>query len=156
MAHIPRRYLAAPVLAASLARLALGAGSASAATVHAHTYGISYQAAAGETNNLNIHVDWWNTSGFYVDDLGAVIAVGGSCRLVDIHHAYCDGVLNRRIDIDAGDGDDTVHATSRAYVHGGPGNDSLHRDRDTCGAGADTLTADPLDIVNADCESVVR
>ena len=64
--------------------------SASAATVHAYTYGISYVAAPGETNDLNIHIDWWNQSGFYVDDPGAVIAVSGSCRSVDIHHAYCD------------------------------------------------------------------
>src|SRR3954468_244759 len=118
----------ASILVAALACLALGAGAASAATVHAHTYGLSYQAAPGETNNLNIHVDWWNTDGYYVDDPGAVIAVSGSCHSVDIHHAYCDGVMNSRIDIDAGDGDDTVHATDRAYIHGGPGNDRLYSD----------------------------
>jgi Ca2+-binding RTX toxin-like protein len=122
------RLLGAASIAAVLACLALGAGSASAATVHGGNFGLSYQAAPGETNDLNIHVDWWDTSGFHVDDPGAVIAVSGNCQSIDIHHAYCPNVLNRVLDIDAGDGNDTVHATSNARIHGGPGNDRLYSD----------------------------
>src|SRR3982751_5466419 len=122
MAHAPRRsLLVVPILVAAC--LALSAGSASASTVSADSSAVWYTAAPGETNNLNIHMDWWDTFKFYVDDPGAVISVGPHCHSIDIHHAYCDGLNMRNMYIDAGDGNDTVHATNEARIHGGPGDE---------------------------------
>src|SRR4051812_37945037 len=109
--------------------LALAASPAHASTVYANSGGVSYVAAPGETNNVNIHLDWWDTDSYFVDDPGAVIAVSGNCRSLDLHHAYCTGVIySPSIGVDAGDGNDTVHATNGAVIHGGAGDDNLSSD----------------------------
>src|SRR4051812_47403606 len=111
------------------AALALAAGSAQASTVTGTTGGVNYVAAPGETNNVNIHIDWWSQDHFYVDDPGAVIAVAGNCRSVDIHHAYCGpAYMYTTMVVDAGDGNDVVHATNRSILHGGPGDDTVSSD----------------------------
>src|SRR3954468_10889525 len=104
--------------------LALATGTAEASTVSGGSGGVTYDAAPGENNNVNIHVDWWNQDHFYVDDPGAVISVDGNCRSLDIHHAYCGpAIMYVTMVVNAGDGNDTVHATNRSILRGGPGDD---------------------------------
>jgi hypothetical protein len=94
---------------------------------------------------------------------GVITGTDGDDRLVGTPGA--DTLVGRggRDVISGGPGADLVLAgPGRDAVDAGPGNDLVSieydgaRDRATCGAGTDTVTADPLDRVAEDCELVAR
>src|ERR671921_529873 len=154
----------ARLLVATTAALALGAGSAHAATVEVRLEYLRvlpvYVAAPGEAND--VVVSRVNDRTLRIADPGASISAGDGCRLVDSHTADCT-IPDTEVGfarVDAGDRDDTVRATGTTvpngaglYANGGPGHDvlmaggtsgpgNLVSDGDTTGVDVD---ADELD-----------
>jgi RTX calcium-binding nonapeptide repeat (4 copies) len=116
-------------------------------------YVIHVRAAPGEANHLIVS----SANGSAVlSDQGVALTAGRRCTSVDEHTVTCLGDV-ARVNLDVGDGDDTVDASrynaSPATIEGGPGNDRLigsassdwlhggpGRDRISGGGGPDTIS----------------
>jgi hypothetical protein len=145
---------------------------------------LRYTAAAGETNNVTIAPNAGGLT-HRVTDSSANVTPGLFCLAVsgDSHSVDCGdvGVLVTSLSVDVGDKDDhaTLNEALGTTIKGGTGNDTLvggagtdivHGDagadtiavRDNipdqvdCGGEVDSVTADNLDNVASDCESVQR
>jgi Ca2+-binding RTX toxin-like protein len=123
-----------PLLAAAVCALALLPAAASAGTVTKSGDTITYQAAAGEDNSLQV-TQAGGTITF--NENGTVPVVdGGGCPLV-AGNAVCPEGGVARLVVNLGDLDDFVVLTTSALpltATGGPGRDDLNGD-----SGADTL-----------------
>lgn len=170
----------APALATAVALLAL-APAAHAATVSVEGDLVRVLAAPGEPNQIAVAAS--ADASVTVSDPGAPLVAGPGCTPAPDGSANCSaragGVPLSRIDVDAGDLDDsvTVVAGLPARVLGGDGDDNLVggagadfvdggrgydlidvrdgvSDSVWCGAGGDTVSAETLDALGLSCERV--
>ena len=134
------------LLAAGAALAVLGAAPAAhAASVSESAGKLSYVAAAGEANHVTIAP--WGLSLKVTETgkkLGApiVLASGSGCWRLSTSSASCG--LAPLGNVNLGDGDDFIDARDGKA------------DTIACGAGADSGSADTVDIVAADCEAVAK
>lgn len=124
-------------MAALLGALALpAAASAGTASVTGST--LTYDAAAGETNDLSIETD---AGVFRVIDNTAAVTAGTGCNQRTVHRVNCATAGITHLTVLARDQDDSVQlltGTVNATLNGGSGTDDLASD-----AGDDTLSAGP-------------
>lgn len=133
MKSSPVRGLTAPILFGVLALFVLLPAAASASSVSKSGTTLTYNAAAGETNNLVASL----SGGVYTfDESGATETVGAGCTLVNAHRATCAGSGITGITINAGNMNDLAWNTTAtpATITGADGNDNL-----IGGSGADVL-----------------
>src|SRR4051794_5625718 len=103
------------------------APSALAGTARVSGTTISYVAAAGEVNDTRVFiVDTGHGYGYAVRELGGVrVTSGPGCTVVDERMTWC-GATATTLDIDLGDGADTLYSNELGgVVHGGPGDDVI-------------------------------
>src|SRR3712207_3279913 len=122
---------------AAIAALALGAAApAHAATVEVVAGGFYDEAVstAGAGEKKDVLVSRRDPNVLRISDLGATITAGSGCELIDEHTAECKSSRANFYfaRVRAGDGDDTVRASSGTVAsvagiraNGGPGNDTL-------------------------------
>ena len=148
----PASGLGALTLVAVLAAFALIPALASASSVSKSGATLTYNAAAGETNNLVITL----SGGTYTfDDSGATETAGAGCTLVNSHRVTCAGSGVTGLTVNVGSGNDLAWNTTAtpATITGSDGNDNLlgnsgadvligcaGNDSLNGGAGADVLT----------------
>jgi hypothetical protein len=172
--RIPLSSLGLIVAAASM----VGAAPAAAGTLTVDYAGgsLSYKAGAGETNEVSLTplgpgvamVQDHGVAQVPLAELG-----GAACSLMEAWKYKCPTAGIATADVDLADGSDVFDGSTSALaesVEGGPGgktistgggNDKIFArngdaDQISCGAGADTVVADPQDAVAADCEGVER
>src|SRR4051794_33196928 len=107
---------------------------AAAATASVSNGTLTYTAAAGETNLVNVSL----ASGtFTVVDGGAPVVAGAGCSLPAAGRATCSASGVGSIRIDAGDGNDviTLLPSTPATLDDGPGDDLV-----SAGSGSDSFT----------------
>jgi hypothetical protein len=147
------------------------AAHASTAVINGST--LSYNADAGEANNVKITSA--SPDSYTITDTGAAaITPDAGCTTVSATEVTCSTAGVTLVAVAAADGDDTVVLTApvNSQLIGGDGNDSLTggpgddvingrdgvSDQIDCGPGTDTAAIDDLDVVNpADppvCEQV--
>lgn len=120
----PVRGLHALILLAVLALCALLPAAAGASSVSKSGATLTYNAAAGETNNLVVSL----SGGVYTfDDTGATETAGAGCTLVNAHRATCPGSGITGVTVNAGDMNDLAWNTAAtpATITGSDGNDIL-------------------------------
>jgi hypothetical protein len=116
--------LAAPAAHASTAELGHGA--------------LTYTAAAGEANSVNLYV---SGTSYVIEDAGvaSITVRGRSCHPYSDQIAYCDAGKVHSVSVSTGDGDDAVQAENGIV------------EELACGEGADSVVVDATDVVAADC-----
>ncbi len=114
---------------------------------------LSIRANAGVSNNIEIRGDQGTIT---VIDTADRLSGGGRCVKVNANEVRCSGII-RSIQVEAGDGDDTIanQSSVQARVNGGPGEDTMTAgsagDRFTGGADDDTfIGGDGNDFMTAD------
>jgi RTX calcium-binding nonapeptide repeat (4 copies) len=120
-----RAGLAAIALAFGLAAIwTLAAGQAAAATASKSGANLNFNAAAGETNQLNVILAGGN---YTVDDAGANVAPGAGCTAVDANTVTCPAAGVTRVVAIAGNMNDFVRvgATTASTLFGSEGDDTL-------------------------------
>ena len=124
MKNGPARGLRALTLVAVLTAFAVIPSVASASSVSRSGATLTYNAAAGETNNLVVSL----ASGTYTfDDSGAIETAGAGCTLVNSHRVTCAGSGITGLTVNAGNGNDLAWNTTAtpATITGSDGNDNL-------------------------------
>jgi Ca2+-binding RTX toxin-like protein len=161
-----RRRTRALALAGALAAGALLAApaAADAATVRINGFvgqfafvrSVAFTAAPGESNHATLTSDG---NDLVIHDDGALVSAGSGCNQRDEHTATCPAADIDDVDLDAGDGNDSLATTlasarTRSILHGGAGDDVLDggpgADRLDGGGGIDTLRGGPGDDELAD------
>jgi hypothetical protein len=133
-------------VSACVAISALAPAAADASSVQLTSGGITYKAAAGETNTVTVARSGSTVT--FDDSTATVNAIStsgpGSCTAI-VHHVSCTVPNTTQIKVQLGDGNDSVDASGvpdGAKLGGGEGNDNL-----LGGPGADDLEGDEGDDV---------
>ena len=170
------------LLVSGLLGLLVLAPAAPAATVDAQTapQKIKVKAQSGEVNQISVLQAGDVVT---IEDAGTPLSVVSENDICSASGAQvlCKLPEGWRVQVDAGDGDDSLiaHTTMGVDLDGGDGNDVVEggdgsdeltggegddvvraadgvRDRIVCGLGTDTGEADPEDEIEGDCAGIVR